>query len=240
MKAGENKGLAVEDLHVHYGEICALRGVTFCAQRGASIAVVGRNGAGKSTLLKSLAGLISGMSGKVTWQGEPIRTQQKRSWIAYLPQREEIDWNFPITVGGLVDMGLYPRIGPWRRFTPDHRKDSAEAIRQMGLEGLETRRIAELSGGQQQRAFMARALAGKAEVFLLDEPFAGLDPEGSRNLAERIRELARQGAIIISSHHDLDSIPETFEHTLLVKTRQIAFGPSREILSAERIREAFG
>ena len=137
-------------------------------------------------------------------------------------------------------MGLYPRIGPWRRFTPDHRKDSAEAIRQMGLEGLETRRIAELSGGQQQRAFMARALAGKAEVFLLDEPFAGLDPEGSRNLAERIRELARQGAIIISSHHDLDSIPETFEHTLLVKTRQIAFGPSREILSAERIREAFG
>lgn len=233
------KILAVADLHVHYKKICALRDVTFSAAEGESVAVVGKNGAGKSTLLKSLAGLIPDASGTVTWGGRTLSKTDRRQRVAYLPQREEIDWNFPITVRGLVDMGLYPKVGPWGRFAKEHREASTQAIHTLGLDGLEARRIGELSGGQQQRAFLARALAGGARIFLLDEPFAGLDTEASRNLAGIIQTLAQGGALILASQHDLKTIPTTFGHTLLLRTGQLAFGPSKEVLSAERIREAF-
>ncbi len=239
MNTGETKKLHVEDLHVHFNQICALRDVTFSLPEGQAMAIVGRNGAGKSTLLKSLAGLIPNASGTVTWDGQPLGKRLKRKLLAYLPQREEIDWSFPITVRGLVDMGLYPQIGAFRRFSRSHREATESAIAKMGLKGLEQRRIAELSGGQQQRAFLARAIAGGARILLLDEPFAGLDTEASRNLSQLIRSLTGEGAMVLASHHDLRSIPETFGLTLLLRTRQLAFGPSPEVLTSERIQAAY-
>lgn len=239
MATETNNTLQVENLHVHFRKICALRDVTFTVKPGQSVAIVGRNGAGKSTFLKSLAGLIPNPSGNIFWQGRPLETTSRRKWLAYLPQREEIDWSFPITVSGLVEMGLYPQVGAWGRFTKEHRVAVASAIDRMGLSGLENRRIGELSGGQQQRAFLARATVGGAKILLLDEPYAGLDREAALRLSELIPSLTEHGSIVFASHHELKSIPETFSHTLLLRTRQLAFGPSAEILSSENIEMAF-
>jgi len=231
--------LEVDDLHVHYRNICALRDVRFTIGTGQSVAVVGRNGAGKSTLLKALAGVIPDASGSVRWQGRVIDTRKRRTLFAYLPQREEIDWNFPITVRGLVDMGMYSLTGAWGTFTQSHRNKVSTAIARMGLEGLEGRRIGELSGGQQQRVFLARAIAGGAQILLLDEPFAGLDTEATESLSKIIRGLIEEGALVLASHHDLKSIADSFAYTLLLRTKQLAYGPSREILTDTAIREAF-
>jgi len=233
------KSLQVSDLHVHYRKICALREVNFTAEEGESIAVIGKNGAGKSTLLKSLAGLISDAAGEVLWNNTPLTQGVRRQSVAYLPQREEIDLNFPITVSGLVDMGLYPCVGALGRFTRKHREAAAQAISTLGLEGLEKRRIGELSGGQQQRTFLARALAGGARILLLDEPFAGLDATAQQNLSQIIQKLTDIGCLILAAHHYLKSIPSTFDKTLLLRTRQLAYGPSPEILTPEQIRSAF-
>lgn len=239
MKSTASGTLTVDDLHVHFKEICAVRDVTFEISTGETVAIVGRNGAGKSTFLKSLAGLIPDAAGVVLWNGSPLTKLMRRKLVAYLPQREEIDWSFPVTVRGLVDMGLYPLVGPWGRFTQAHRKATEEAMAKMGLEGLEDRRIGELSGGQQQRAFLARAIVGGARIVLLDEPFAGLDTKACRRLSQLIRSLAESGSLVLASHHDLKSIPETFQHTLLLRTRQLAFGSSEEVLTPENIKTAF-
>tara|TARA_R100000027_G_scaffold254_1_gene297 strand:- start:33963 stop:34685 length:723 start_codon:yes stop_codon:yes gene_type:complete len=239
MNAGDISTLKVEDLHVHFRDICALRDITFEAQSGQAVAIVGRNGAGKSTFLKSLAGLIPNAAGLIHWDGKPFDKVTRRKAVAYLPQREEIDWSFPITVRGLVEMGLFPQVGTWGRFSAIHRTAVSDAIIKMGLEGLEKRRIGELSGGQQQRAFLARAIAGGARILLLDEPFAGLDREASQRLSDLLRDLAGSGALVFASHHDLKSIPETFPHTLLLRTKQLCFGPSAEVLTPENISAAF-
>ncbi|MGE9291830.1 MAG: metal ABC transporter ATP-binding protein, partial [Puniceicoccales bacterium] len=240
MKEGANDYLEVEDLHVHFKEICAIRDVSFRIAAGQSVAIVGRNGAGKSTLLRSLAGLMPNAAGKIVWNGSSITKLNRRKLVAYLPQREEIDWSFPITVQGLVDMGLYPLVGNWARFRNEHREAAAAAIARMGLQGLEKRRIGELSGGQQQRAFLARAIAGGARILLFDEPFAGLDANAMDTLSGLIQNLVDGGALVLASHHDLSSIPKIFDHTLLLKTVQLAFGPTAEVLTPEGIQRAFG
>jgi ABC-type Mn2+/Zn2+ transport system ATPase subunit len=233
------ESLEVKNLHVHYKEICALHDVSFRIQAGSSLAIAGRNGAGKSTLLKALAGLIPDVAGTILWNNQRIGKKIRRELIAYLPQREEIDWSFPVTVRGLVDMGMFPLVGTWGKFSREHRMGIDEAIAKMGLVGLEDRRIGELSGGQQQRAFLARAIAGGARILLLDEPFAGLDNEASKSLSELVRGLVDSGSVVLASHHDLKSIPETFQETLLLQTDQLAFGPSKEVLTAESIKAAF-
>lgn len=240
MNESREERLTVEDLHVHYKNICAVRDVTFTATPGQSVAIVGRNGAGKSTLLKSLAGLIPDVAGTIHWNDQRLSDKLRSQLIAYLPQREEIDWSFPVTVQGLVDMGLYPLIGAFGHFTKEHRQSSANSIHRMGLEGLEKRRIGELSGGQQQRTFLARAIAGGARILLLDEPFAGLDAHAAATLSSLIRDLVDGGSLILASHHDLSSIPEIFGFTLLLRTRQLAYGPTREVLTPEGIQTAFG
>ncbi len=232
--------LSVSDLHVHYGKVCAVRDVCFCAEAGTTVAIVGRNGAGKSTLLKALAGVVEGLSGTVSWDGKRLDSGTRKQTLSYLPQREEVDWDFPITVRGLAEMGLYPRLGLWKRFGKVEAAAVEQALERIGIADLANRRIGELSGGQQQRAFLARALVSSPRILLLDEPFAGLDVEATGKLSEMIRSLADEGRLILASHHDLKTVEENFEKALLLRTRQIFFGPVDQAISAETLREVFG
>lgn len=223
--------LAVRDLHVHYGRICALRDLSFEAECHRAVALVGPNGAGKSTLLKAIAGLISNATGEIIWRERPVA--QSRWEIAYLPQREEIDWNFPLTVEGLVEMGRYPHVGLFGRFSKADREAVEAALELVAMQDLRDRHISQLSGGQQQRAFLARALAQQAHVLLLDEPFTGLDPESRERLRALFQTLTAQGSLIIASHHDLTTLTTSFDDVLVVNQRKLAFGPAPQL--ADRI-----
>lgn len=227
--------LSVRDLHVHYGEICALKDLSFEAQCHRAVALVGPNGAGKSTLLKAIAGLVSNATGEILWREQPVA--QSRWEIAYLPQREEVDWKFPLTVEGLVQMGRYPHVGLLRPFSKADREAVEEALEFVAMQELRHRHISQLSGGQQQRAFLARALAQESHVLLLDEPFNGLDTESRERLRGLFRTLAERGSLIIASHHDLTTLRSCFDDVLVVNQRQLAYGPVEEV--ADRIDANF-
>jgi ABC-type Mn2+/Zn2+ transport system ATPase subunit len=201
------------------------------------VALVGPNGAGKSTLLKAIAGLVPRTSGTIRWRGTTVRKWSRE--FAYLPQREEVDWAFPITVRGLVEMGRYPQTGWWRTFSEADSRAVDHALESLGLNDLQHRQIRELSGGQQQRAFLARALAQEAHVLLLDEPFTGLDRSASRMLADLLGKLSHEGRLVIASHHDLDSTARLFDEVLVLKTQQVGFGPVADILTPELIDRVF-
>ncbi|MFT4175947.1 MAG: metal ABC transporter ATP-binding protein [Luteolibacter sp.] len=229
--------LVIENLSARYRETTALDRISFATSCGNRVALIGPNGAGKSTLLKAIAGLVPHRSGDILWRGTTVRKWSRE--FAYLPQREEVDWSFPITVRGLVEMGRYPQTGWWRKFSPADAQAVDFALEALALQDLQHRQIRELSGGQQQRAFLARAIAQEAHVLLLDEPFTGLDRNASMLLGELLNRLAHEGRLVIASHHDLNTVPALFDEALVIATRQIAFGPVREILSEELIRKTF-
>jgi ABC-type Mn2+/Zn2+ transport system ATPase subunit len=229
--------LEVEHLRVNYREVLALDEITFATECGRSIALIGPNGAGKSTLLKTLAGLRQPDHGQIRWRGKPLTRSSHE--IAYLPQRGDIDWNFPITVRGLVELGRYPNLGWWRSFSRHDDEIVERALAAMQLHDLQERQISALSGGQQQRTFIARALAQEAHVLLLDEPFTGLDKPAQENLSKLFRELTHEGRLLIASHHDLQTAPEIFDDVLLLHRRQIAFGEMSTTFSKENIARAY-
>jgi ABC-type Mn2+/Zn2+ transport system ATPase subunit len=229
--------LEVSDLRVSYQEVLALDGIAFATECGRSIALIGPNGAGKSTLLKTLAGLLRPDTGTVSWRGRALT--QSSYEIAYLPQRGDVDWNFPITVRGLVEMGRYPNLGLWKKYSKHDAEIVQRALQAMDLEDLQHRQISALSGGQQQRVFIARALAQEAHVLLLDEPFTGLDKPAQENLSRLFRELTKEGRLLIASHHDLQTVPEIFDDILLVKRHQVAFGPVAEAFTPSTIARAY-
>lgn len=229
--------LEVRDLRVSYQEVLALQGISFATECGRSIALIGPNGAGKSTLLKALAGLLRADAGSILWRGKPLTRSSHE--IAYLPQRGDVDWNFPITVRGLVEMGRYPNLGWWKKYSK-HDADIVErALTAMNLLDLQDRQISALSGGQQQRAFVARALAQEAHVLLLDEPFTGLDKPAQDNLSRLFKELAAEGRLLIASHHDLQTVEGNFDDVLLIKRSQIAFGEVKDAFTPETIKRAY-
>ena len=234
----EHHRLDVRGLSVSYREVLALDGINFSSECGRSIALIGPNGAGKSTLLKSLAGLIKSDSGVISWRGRPLTKSSHE--IAYLPQRGDVDWNFPITVRSLVEMGRYPNLGWWKNYRRHDAEIVERAIEAMRLQDLQHRQISALSGGQQQRAFIARALAQEAHVLLLDEPFTGLDRPAQDNLEGLFRELTKEGRLLIASHHELQSVDRIFDDVLLIKREQIAFGPVKEVFTPEIIASAYG
>ena len=229
--------LVIDSLTVHYRRVLALDQVSLATSCGNRVALVGPNGAGKSTLLKAIAGLVPRTSGTIRWRGTTVRKWSRE--FAYLPQREEVDWAFPITVRGLVEMGRYPQTGWWRTFSDADSRAVDHALESLGLNDLQHRQIRELSGGQQQRAFLARALAQEAHVLLLDEPFTGLDRSASRMLADLLGKLSHEGRLVIASHHDLDSTARLFDEVLVLKTRQVGFGPVADILTPELIDRVF-
>ena len=230
--------LAVQQVSTHYGEVVALEDITFSLHCGHTLALAGPNGAGKSTLINLLAGLQKPTQGRILWNGNPLH--DTRHEIAYMPQRTEVDWRFPITVRELVEMGRYPTLGLWRTQNKHDREIVEKALDALQITHLQKRQIGELSGGQQQRAFLARALAQEAHILLLDEPFTGLDVPGMESLGELLRSLAGEGRLIIASHHDLNSAPRIFSHCLLLKKKSIAFGLTQEVLTPDNLLTAFG
>jgi ABC-type Mn2+/Zn2+ transport system ATPase subunit len=229
--------LRVEDLRVSYRDVLALDGVSFATSCGSCVALVGPNGAGKSTLLKAIAGLLPTDDGRIFWRGTRVSRWSRE--IAYLPQREEVDWKFPITVRGVVAMGRYPQAGWWRPFSKADDAAIARALEAMDLIPLKDRQISELSGGQQQRVFLARALAQEAHALLLDEPFSGLDRTSKAALASLLRTLATEGRLVMASHHDLETVRDIFDEVVLLKRHMIAFGPVAEVFTEENVDATF-
>ena len=227
----------IEGLSVSYRDILALSGVSMATSCGNRVALIGPNGAGKSTLLKAIAGLVPRSSGEILWRGTSVKKWSRE--FAYLPQREEVDWSFPITVRGLVEMGRYPQTGWWRKFSEDDTRAVDTALESLNLNDLQDRQIRELSGGQQQRAFLARAIAQEAHVLLLDEPFTGLDRNAAMLLADLLAKLSGEGRLIIASHHELVSAPDLFDEVLVLNTRQVAFGAVAETLTPQLIADTF-
>lgn len=240
-EAAKDRGahaLSVRGLHVHYGKVCALHDVSFETHCGRALALVGANGAGKSSLMKAIVRLTPSTSGAVWWRGRPIEASTHE--IAYLPQREKIDWNFPLTVRGLVEMGRYAHVGILGRFGAADRAAVDRALSLMAIEDIAERQINALSGGQQQRAFIARALAQDAHVLLLDEPYAGLDQPSQDTLTALLKELAHNGSLIIAAHHDLRSVGAIFDEVLLLNGACVAYGAPQDVMTTANIQKAFG
>jgi ABC-type Mn2+/Zn2+ transport system ATPase subunit len=229
--------LQVEDLTVSYHRIPALHHLSFTVACGQTVALLGPNGAGKSTLLKTLAGLLPKETGRIHFHGHVVEGPTHD--LAYLPQREQIDWDFPTTVRGIVEMGRYLRLGWWRSYSKADAEAVEKAIDAMHLRPLQDRQINALSGGQQQRAFLARALAHEAHVVLLDEPFTGLDRPTQENLKVLLRELRDLGKLVLASHHDLATVPEIFDHVLMVNGELVAAGATETTLTPENIQRTY-
>jgi len=232
-----NHHLQIKDLTVSYHRVPAIHHVNFEAACGNCVALLGPNGAGKTTLLKAIVGLIPPETGSVTFHSSAMRASAAD--IAYLPQRSTIDWDFPITVRGMVETGCYLRLGLWRFFRKEDQERVDSALETMHLRDLADRQISALSGGQQQRAFLARALAQDAHVFLLDEPFAGLDKSSQESLGQTMRQLAGKENLVIASHHDLKTVPELFDHVLFLNGELIAFGKTEEVFTNANIAGTF-
>ncbi len=235
---GHHHELRVENLQVCYRHVVALHDVSFATSCGACVALIGPNGAGKSTLLKAVAGLLPVASGRILWRDTKIAKWCRE--IAYLPQRENVDWHFPITVRGVVRMGRYPQTGWWRPFSTADASAIDRAIEWMGLSDLADRQISHLSGGQQQRVFLARALAQEAHVLLLDEPFAGLDRNTKSALASILRQLTEEGRLVIASHHDMDTVRDIYDEVLLLHRTSVAFGPVADVFTDAHLETTFG
>jgi manganese/iron transport system ATP-binding protein/manganese/zinc/iron transport system ATP- binding protein len=228
--------LDIRDLTVSYHRIPAVHHVTLELHCGRSVALLGPNGAGKTSLFKALVGLVKPETGSVSLGGHGRRHGD----IAYLPQRGNVDWDFPVTVRGLAEMGRYARLGWWRRFRTTDCLAVDRALETMELTDLADRQISALSGGQQQRAFLARALAQEAHVLLLDEPFNGLDKPAQDILAGAIRRIVAAGNLVIASHHDLKTVPELFEQVIFLNGELVAFGDTGTTFTAQNIDRTFG
>ena len=230
--------LAIRGLTVSYGETPAVFSVDATFAAGAMTAIVGPNGAGKSTLLKAALGVVPRLSGEVHVFGRPMEAARER--IAYVPQRASVDWDFPATAMDVVLMGLYRRVGLLGRITGALRETARECLARVGMEGFAHRQIGQLSGGQQQRVFLARALAQDADLYLLDEPFAGVDAATERAIIEVLRDLRGEGRSVVAVHHDLSTVRDYFDRVLLLNVRAIAEGPVETTFTAETLNATYG
>lgn len=230
--------LRVEDLTVSYHRVPAIHHLGLTLDRGHCVGLFGPNGAGKSTLLKSIAGLLRPETGRVLIKGRELAGAAPL--IAYLPQRESVDWDFPVTVNGLVEMGRYHHLGLFHRFSEKDRSAVADAIDLFGLAPIANRQIKALSGGQQQRAFLARAWAQEADLYLLDEPFAGLDRTSSGILASALQTLRDRGKLLLVSHHALGEAKDLFDTAILLNGELVSCGPVGQALSPTHLECAYG
>ncbi len=232
-----SEAVVVDGLTVAYERIVALEDVSFKVFRGSITAVVGPNGSGKSSLFKALVGQVKPRRGVIKILG--LDVSDARGKIAYVPQREEVYWDYPLTVWDVVAMGRIRNVGYLRSVKKNDEKVLA-ALEKTGLKELMHRKISELSGGQQQRAFIARAIAQEAEIYLLDEPLTGIDAESEDRLFDILSEMRRIGKTVIMTTHDLSSTFEFFDNILLLRNRVIAFGSPEKVLTAENLASAYG
>ncbi len=230
--------VSVRNLTVAYHRKPVLWEVSLDIPAARLVGLVGPNGAGKSTLLKAILGMVPVVGGSIQIFGDTYRKQRAR--VAYVPQRESVDWDFPATVLDVVLMGTYGQLG-WCRPIGKKQKDRAlEALRQVGIDAFQDRQISQLSGGQQQRTFLARALVQDADLFLMDEPFAAVDASTERAIVDVLRNLQSQGKTAIVVHHDLHTVPEYFDHLVLLNMRAVAHGPTESVFTPENLQRTYG
>ena len=230
--------LAIRGLTVSYGDKPAVFSVDATVAPAAMTAIVGPNGAGKSTLLKAALGILPRVSGEVTVFGAALGDARHR--IAYVPQRASVDWDFPTTALDVVLMGLYRRVGLLGRLTGAHRAEARACLARVGMEDFAGRQIGQLSGGQQQRVFLARALAQRADLYLLDEPFAGVDAATERAIIDVLKALRDEGRAVVCVHHDLATVPRYFDRVLMINVRAIAEGPVDTAFTPETLQATYG
>jgi len=228
----------VHAMTVAYQRKPVLWDVDYDAPANRLIAIVGPNGAGKSTLIKACLNLTPRASGQVEFWGEPYR--RARSRVGYVPQRESVDWDFPVSALDVVCMGRYRKIGWCRPVSRRHKEAALECLDRVGLRDYARRQISQLSGGQQQRVFLARAIAQEAELYFMDEPFAGVDAATERAIVEVLRELKESGKTVIVVHHDLQTVREYFDEVILLNMRVVAAGPAREVFTRENLQRTYG
>lgn len=230
--------IQVDGLSVSYDRKRVLTNVYLKLYKGNIYGVIGPNGAGKSTLFKSILGLIDITTGRVTIEGKAI--DKSNSKMAYIPQRNEVDWSFPAIVEDIVLMGRYPYKKLFQKLNKVDHQIADAAMEELGILNLKNRQISELSGGQQQRVFIARALCQQAEVFLFDEPFVGVDMITEEHIIKVLKRLASEDKTLLVVHHDLSTVDAYFDHCILLNQRLIAYGPTSEIFNKENIAKAYG
>lgn len=237
----EKPNLVVDNATVTYNNgHTAIYDASFNITGGSICALVGVNGSGKSTLFKTIMGLVTPTKGRVTLNNAAIKTALKQNIIAYVPQTEEVDWNFPVLVSDVVMMGRYGKMGILRIPSQQDKQIVAEALARVDLTGLEQRQIGELSGGQKKRVFLARALAQEGKVLLLDEPFTGVDVKTENAIIELLRSLRSNGYLILVSTHNLGSVPEFCDQVILVNRTILASGPIETTFTQKNLQLAFG
>jgi manganese transport system ATP-binding protein len=232
--------IEVTDLTVRYGPVLALDRVTFQVRPGRVCGVIGMNGSGKSTLFKSIMGLVRLEAGQVLVDGRPPVQARRAGMVAYVPQSEDVDWSFPLSVGEVVMMGRYGQLGWTRRPRRTDREAVAAALAQVELTELAGRQIGALSGGQRKRAFVARGIAQGAQVLLLDEPFAGVDKRSELTIVTLLRQLAAEGRTVVTSTHDLRGLPDLCDEAILLQQRLLLQGSPAMMLEPGNLALAFG
>ncbi|MFK8101707.1 MAG: metal ABC transporter ATP-binding protein [Saprospiraceae bacterium] len=230
--------ISIKGLSVSYERKRVLTNIFLELEQGKVCGVIGPNGAGKSTLFKAILGLIDINIGTVLINGQSIDTQRKT--VVYVPQKNEVDWDFPATVFDIVLMGRYPHKKVFSRINDADKKIALEALEEVGIAHLQERQIGELSGGQQQRVFLARALCQRADIFLLDEPFVGVDVTTEEKIIQILRKLASQNKTLLVVHHDLSNVPSYFDTVVLLNQRLIAFGDTLRTFTEENIAKTYG
>ena len=230
--------IETHNLTVAYNRRPVLWDIDFQVPEGQLIGVLGPNGSGKTTLLKSVMGLIQPSSGYVRLFGQSL--EEVRSRISYVPQRESVDWNFPISVREVALMGRYRKDKLMGRLSREDHRLASEALEKVGMLPFADRQIAQLSGGQQQRVFVARALAKQADLYLMDEPFAGVDAASEEAILTLLQDMKQAGKTVLIVHHDLHTAHQFFDWMVLLNTRLIKCGPTASVFTAEHLKQAYG
>ena len=230
--------LEIHDLTVSYDRKPVLYGIDVTVEPGALVGVVGPNGAGKSTLIKTIMGIVPSSGGWVKVFGQPFDKAVTR--VGYVPQRESVDWDFPVSVMDVVLMGRYGHAGLLRRVGKRDREIARDCLEKVNMAPFASRQIGNLSGGQQQRVFLARALAQESDLYLMDEPFAGVDAATETAIVELLRELKERGKTLLIVHHDLATAREYFDKLLLLNMRLVAYGGVEEVFNAELLQKTYG
>ena len=222
--------IEIRNLTVAYGENIALENLNLDIEAGSLMALVGPNGAGKSTLIKTILRFLKQITGEIKINGKTL---------AYVPQRNSVDWDFPTTLFDVVEMGCYGRVGLFKRVSKEEKQKVLKAIEQVGMLDFKDRQISELSGGQQQRAFIARALVQEADIYLMDEPFQGVDSTTEKSIVDILKKLKSEGKTLIVVHHDLQTVPTYFETVTFINKNVIASGKIKEVFTQENIDMAY-
>ena len=222
--------IEIRNLTVAYGENIALENFNLDIEAGSLMALVGPNGAGKSTLIKTILKFLKQITGEIKINGKTL---------AYVPQRNSVDWDFPTTLFDVVEMGCYGRVGLFKRVSKEEKQKVLKAIEQVGMLDFKDRQISELSGGQQQRAFIARALVQEADIYLMDEPFQGVDSTTEKSIVDILKKLKSDGKTLLVVHHDLQTVPTYFESVTFINKTVIASGKVKEVFTQENIDKTY-